>query len=106
MKVTTWNIEQLTGYKPISTFYEDLSTADWFGRDAIQDTYNRVVREWSCDCEMFTEFVMALNWKIWEWADKDNDIAALYDRLWQQADQIAMEKFKDEELTYYLRTTD
>lgn len=28
MKIKTWNIEALTGYKPKTTFYEDFSIAD------------------------------------------------------------------------------
>ena len=41
MKVKTWNIEQMTGYKPQTTFYEDFSIADMFGINAIKDTYKR-----------------------------------------------------------------
>lgn len=30
MKIAVWNIEALTGYKPITTFYEDFSIADHY----------------------------------------------------------------------------
>ena len=33
MTIKTWNIEELTGYKPFTTFYEDFSIADAFGTD-------------------------------------------------------------------------
>lgn len=31
MTIKTWNIEEMTGYKPQTTFYEDFSIADCFG---------------------------------------------------------------------------
>jgi hypothetical protein len=67
IKVKTWNIEATTGYKPQTTFFEDFSIADAFGISAVKDTYRRGLE---CATEMgyiyLTEFVMALNWKIWE----------------------------------------
>lgn len=36
-----WNIEQETGYKPQTTFWEDFSIADKFGKSGVQDTFNR-----------------------------------------------------------------
>lgn len=33
-------------------------------------------------------------------------LAALYDRLWREADEYAMNNFKGEELDYYYRVTD
>ena len=38
MRIKTWNIEAVTGYKPQTTFYEDFSIADAFGVSAIKDT--------------------------------------------------------------------
>jgi len=32
---TTWRIEELTGYKPMTTFYEDFSIADRFDEIAV-----------------------------------------------------------------------
>ena len=106
MIIKTWNIEAVTGYKPISTFYEDLSIADRFGVAAIKDTYDRVVESWLSDCKMFTEFVMALNWKIWEHYESNEVVARVYNDLWEKADILAQETFKGEELAYYYRTTD
>lgn len=36
----------------------------------------------------------------------DRELAALYDRLWREADEYAMNNFKGEELDYYYRITD
>lgn len=39
-----WRIQQDTGYKPITTFYQDFSIADKFGTNAIRETYNRAFK--------------------------------------------------------------
>lgn len=46
MRIKTWNIESMTGYKPRTTFYEDFSIADHFGGPAIRDTYCRAFNAW------------------------------------------------------------
>ena len=106
MKVKTWNIEAMTGYKPISTFYEDFSIADMFGISAIKDTYKRAMEGWKEDYKMLTELVMVLNWKIWEHYETNDKIARVYDELWKKADSYAVDNLKGDELHYFYRTTD
>lgn len=106
MNIKTWNIEEMTGYKPITTFYEDFSIADLFGTDAIRDTYKKAMESWKDDYEYLTELVMALNWKIWEHYEKNNEYAKLYDELWRRADEYAVEHLKGDELSYFYRVTD
>lgn len=104
--LVTWNIEELTGYKPITTFYEDFSIADRFGENAILDTYKRAFGEWKSDYKYLTELVMALNWKIWEWYEKNEKIARIYNDLWEKTADYAVENLEGDELKYYFRTTD
>ena len=106
MTIKTWNIEESTGYKPFTTFYEDFSIADNFGIAAIKDTYKRAFKSWKDDYKYITEFIMALNWKIHEHYNRNDDYAIVYDELWREADEWAMENLKGEALQYYLRTTD
>lgn len=106
MRIKTWNIEEITGYKPITTFYEDFSIADIFGIDAIKDTHKRAFVEWSSDYKYLTELVMALNWKIWEHHEKNDKYAQLYDYLWRKTAEWACTNLKGDELSYYYRTTD
>ena len=107
MRITDWNIEAMTGYKPISTFYTDFSIADRFGTAAIEDTYKRAFEGWKEDYKMLTELVMALNWKIWEHYDAGSErYARLYNDLWEKSARYAEENLKGEELSYYYRTTD
>lgn len=45
MNIKNLNIENETGYKPITTFYQDFSIADKLGLDAIKDTFKRAFNE-------------------------------------------------------------
>ena len=102
----TWNIEALTGYKPMTTFYEDFSIADMFGASAVKDTYKRAFKEWKSDYKYLTELIMVLNWKIFEYYNKNDTLAQIYNTLFREADEWAYNNLKGEELTYYLVTTD
>lgn len=106
MKIENWNIEELTGYIPLTTFYMDFSIADRFGVEAIQDTYNRVFQEWKHDYRYITELVMVLNWKIWRWYKNNDDYSKLYHHLWFQLDDWCVNNLKGDELVYYYKTTD
>ena len=55
MKIEDWTIEEMTGYKPITTLYTDFSIADKFGVEAIKDTYKRVFQEWKHDYKYIIE---------------------------------------------------
>lgn len=106
MGIKTWNIEAMTGYKPITTFYEDFSIADAFGIKAIKDTYKRAFNEWKSDYKYLTELIMVLNWKVFEHYEANEEYAQLYGKLWRQADEWAYENLKRDELNYYINTTD
>lgn len=107
MRISTWRIKEITGYEPITTFYEDFSIADRFGHSAVKDTYRRGLETAvSLGYKYLTEFVMALNWKIWEHYERNEALARLYNDLWEKADIYAQEHLKGEELSYYYRTLD
>ena len=107
MRIKVWNIEAITGYHPKTTFYEDFSIADHFGIPAVKDTYKRGLETAKAmGYEYLTEFVMVLNWKIWEHHEHNDDLAKVYNDLWIDADIIAQETLKGEELSYYYETTD
>lgn len=107
MKIKTWNIEALTGYKPKTTFYEDFSIADRFGAAAVKDTFKRAMRAWKNNYEYLTELAMAMNWKVNEhYCIGNMAMAELYQDLYEQADTYAKDHLKGDELTYYYMTTD
>ena len=106
MKIENWRIEELTGYKPVTTFYTDFSIADKFGIGAIEDTFNRSFCMWQHNYQYVTELAMVLNWKIWRWHNVNDEYARLYDKLWRQVDEWCIENLKEEDLEYYYKTTD
>ena len=106
MTYKDWNIEEMTGYTPKTTFYMDFSIADKFGASAVKDTYNRAFDSWKDNVEYLTELVMVLNWKIWEHYETNLPLAELQQDLYYKTDDWAMSNLKDEDLQYFLRTTD
>lgn len=106
MNVKDWNIEALTGYTPKTTFYTDFSIAEAFGINAIKDTYKRAFNEWKNNIEYITELVMVLNWKIWEHYPKNEQLARLYQDLWEKLDGWVLDNKTGDDLSYFLSTTD
>jgi len=94
------------GYETFTTFHMDFSIADKFGINAIKDTYNRAFKGWKDNYKYFTELVMILNVKSWEWHKKDHNICDLYIDLYYKAREYALTNYKDDELRYFWRTTD
>ena len=116
-----WNIEELFGYEPKTTFYTDFSIAEQFGEEAIRDTFDRALLEWGRNTEYVTELVMVLNWKSFEHHDRgllaeqrgddletnsQTDLCNLYIDLFEEADDWCMRNLKGDDLSYYIRTTD
>lgn len=101
-----WNVEELTGYHPITTFWDDFSIADRFGPDAVLDTYRRAFSEWKGNYKYLTELVMVLNHKIWQHYGHDDRLAWTYNELWCKADGYACENLTGDELNYYFDVTD
>lgn len=93
-------------YEFKTTFWQDFTIADKFGINAIRDTYKRAFKEWKDNYIYLTELVLVLNWKIWAWYQKDEDIAKVYNELWLSCDDYAITHLKDEELSYFYRETD
>lgn len=106
LKIETWKIKQITGYEPKTTFYEDLSIAEAFGIQAIEDTLQRSFKHWKQDYVYITELTMACNWKLWRWYEKNDDYCKLYDRWWRRLDDWCMTNLKGDELEYYVQVTD
>lgn len=80
-----------------TTFFSDLSIAEWCEdkgeKGAIVDTFNRVCNEWLNDYKFFTEFVVALNVKAWQWYQENNEIAKLYSDLYYRGMDKFYEKY-------------
>lgn len=94
------------GYELQTTFWEDFSIADRFGLSAIQDTFKRAFEGWKDNYKYLTELILVLNHKIWQYYETKPEFAILYNTLWEQAGQYAVENLKDDELSYYYEVTD
>lgn len=83
-----------------TTFFSDLSIAEWCEdkgeKDAILDTFNRVCNEWLNDYKFFTEFVVALNVKAWQWYQENNERAKLYSDLYYKGMDKFYEKYSSD----------
>ena len=89
-----------------TTFWQDFSIADRFGANAIKDTFNRAFNEWKDDYKYLTDLVIVLNWKCWDWYEKDQKISELYSKLYEKANRYALSHLKGDELSYFFRVTD
>ena len=96
----------INGYETITSFWSDFTIADRFGVNAIKDTYKRAFNEWKDNYKYLTELVMVLNWKIWQFYEKNNQYAEVYNKLWEEADAYACNNLKGDEAAYFFWTTD
>lgn len=94
------------GYLVKTTFWDDFAIAETFGTEAIKETYGRMLDEWKTNYIFLTELVLILNWKIWHWYQKDEDVARVYNDLWEQTENYAYDHLRGEELKYFVRTID
>ena len=90
-----------------TTFFSDLSIAEYYGEAAVIDTYNNVMREWKDDITYMCEWVISLNQKIWQhYGNKNEKLTELYYGLWKRADNYCCKHFEGEELNTYYDYTD
>lgn len=106
IKVPKWNVKELCGYEPMTTFWEDFCIAERFGCDAIRDTYKRAFSEWKSNYKYLTELVMVLNHKISSYYPDNMEYAKLYNRLYLETDRYACDNLQGDELAYFYQITD
>ena len=94
------------GYELKTTFWNDFTIADEFGVDAIKDTYNRAFNEWKHDHIYITELYMVMNWKMFQWFEKDDSKYQTYFELYTILDEWCLDNLKGEQLDYFIATTD
>lgn len=106
--IPKWNIQEMTGYEPKTTFWDDFSIADKFGPDAVADTFKRAFNEWKKNIEYLTELSLVLNHKIFQWYEKNDRLAELYNKLWREVDDYAYGEgnLSEKERDYYFQITD
>ena len=109
--MSRWTMAAAVGYTPITTFWDDFSIAEPFGRQAIEDTAKRAFDEWKDNYKYLTELIMVINHKSWEHAEHNNSaLAELYSNLYYRYDEKAIKYISihhpESALTYYFKTLD
>lgn len=95
------------GYETKTTFWQDFSIADTFGKSAVKDTFKRAFKEWKEDYIYMTELSIVLNLKIWQyWENKNEEMSKVYNELWLKIENYIYDNFTEQELKYYHRVTD
>lgn len=104
---------QEIGYKQQTTFYNDLSIAEFCERymrdkNAVQKTINNCIKSWLSDIKYITELALCLNWKVWRWHESDIRLAKLYQDAYERLYEKVCKKYKNNEteLSYFFRTLD
>ena len=86
------------GKTSITTFYSDLSIADYYSKKAVKETYSRVVKEWISNLDYILEFCLVLNWKAWRMNDLGNtELSVLYSELYYKCLNKIHSRYKDKE---------
>ena len=57
--IPKWNITELSGYEPITTFWQDFSIADKLGINDIEETYECIKSEWKMILNIGRNFVLS-----------------------------------------------
>lgn len=90
-----------------TTFWSDFTIADAFGEKAIKDTYKRAFKEWKDNYKYLTDLVIVLNHKCWDHYHGGNQaLSQLYQDLYYEANDYALDNLKGEEFDYYWKKTD
>lgn len=100
---------EIGAYKPTSNSFAELSVAELFGDEAIRIAFNKLSELYLSDYKKYTDLVMAVNWKAWEWEGR-NDAAysKFYSLLYYEADERFWQHFEHDDVAknYYFQTTD
>lgn len=97
------------------TFVSDFAIADWFGKDSVDETYERVKKEWLDDYVAFTEVVVALNMLSWandalkrQGYDGREDFIRVYAGMYHRACKDFYDKYSgnQEACDHFFRMTD
>jgi hypothetical protein len=98
---------EMTGYKPFTTYYSDLSIAEPFGKDAIVDTVRRAIKH-KINNDYIIELCIVLNHKSWIWYDRDENspFVKIYSDLYYMVRDWCFDNLKGADLQKFIRLTD
>ena len=101
-----WTIEEKTGYRPKTTFWQTFTLADVFGADLIKETYRGAFDSSRNNYIDLTELCLVLDWKRKEHTENENGaLARLYDNLYQLCAAWATSNLTGRALEYFRSVT-
>lgn len=106
IRIPHWPVTEMCGYEPKTTFWQDFWIAIYFGKDAVQDTYDRAFNEWKNDIVYVTEMVMVLNHIGDMLYNSDRNLSEFFYGLYEQLNDWCWENLSEDDREYYFRVTD
>lgn len=101
-----WEIENQTGYRPKTDFWQLFTLADVFGVDLIKETYRDAFDSSRTSYIELTELCLVLEWKRREHTESENGpLARLYDNLYQLCAEWAADNLTGRALEYFRNAT-
>lgn len=77
------------------------------------DQVSKTAQEWRTiyrpenNVAIYTNAVLVLNWKIWEWSERGDDAKGrAYNKIWREWDELAFRIWEGDDLAYYIRGLD
>lgn len=97
------------GVKPEYTFFTDFDIAGNFDAAAIEDTYNRVLKEWGDNYKAMTEVSISLNLLCWDYYERGlMEMSRVFSDYYYKSRDYFYDHFdgNDEALRHYFEMTD
>lgn len=99
------------GYTPITNILDAMSEIE--GDFMIDPTKlprfcAKITTDFAEDYKVWTELILVLNHKIWQWYSVNPTLGIMYDTMWKclEADFYDTFEGNDEAISYYYRVTD
>lgn len=89
------------GYEVKTTSYAELTIAETYGADAVEELVNETIDDWGNEIGVYTDLVLALQCKVIEHTDRNETWAELYKRLLEIADRHARRTFAEDDVQYH-----
>lgn len=98
--------EEVSGYTPFTTYYQDLTIAEHFGKKAIEDTVKRAIK-YRINADYIIELCITLNHKCWiHYGNGNTNLSQIYSDLYYAVRDWCFDNLKGDDLTKFIRLTD
>lgn len=101
-------LANFTDWRPETQAWQSFSIAERISEQEINTVYKRLFKEMKGDYKKLTELVMVLNHKMFQYNEIPGHkrLCELYSNLFEATNKYALKTLKDDQLSYFLQTTD